>query len=135
VNKRVPENKLKIKIMKKLIFVVFVLAILLTTCSKENKIDDPQILEFSAYPTTLPKKDTVTFNIDAIGDNITFYDGKSIVSLDEEDLPLVYKIDKLRFRVTAPADTIYAYLTVVNIYDIDVIKEVTDSIELILLDE
>lgn len=121
--------------MKKLIFIVSVLAILLMTCSKENKIDDPQIIEFSASPTTLPKKDTVTFNIDARGEHITFYDGKSIVLLEEEDLPIVYTIDKLRFRVTPPADTIYARLTVVNIYDIDVIKEAKDSIELILLDE
>ncbi len=128
-------NKLNIKIMNKLIFMVYVLAILLITCSKEDKIDDPQILEFTAFPTTLPKKDTVTFNINAVGDNITFYDGKSIILLEEEDMPIVYIIDKLRFRVTAPADTIYARLTVVNIYDIDVIKEVSDSIQFILLDE
>jgi len=96
---------------------------------------DPKIIEFSATPNTLPKRDTVTFTIDAVGDNITFFDGKAINILNRKDLPMQYKVGKIRFRVTAPADTVWAKLTVVNAYSDDLIKEVTDSIEIILLDQ
>jgi len=126
---------LKMLPMKRIIIPAVILFALHISCEKENKIDDPKIIEFSATPTTLPKKDTVTFRIDAIGENITFFDGKKIIELDQEDLPITHKVDKLRLRVTAPADTLKAVLSVVNIYDADVIKEVSDTILIILLDE
>ncbi len=119
--------------MKKVVLITGILISVLSC--KKDFISDPKIIEFSATPTTLPKRDTVTFTINAVGDNITFYDGKAISVLDQSELPNQYKVGKIRFRVTAPADTIWARLTVVNAYSSDEIKEVTDSIQIILLDE
>jgi hypothetical protein len=119
--------------MKKFLLITGIIVSVIS-CTKD-KISDPKIIEFSANPTSLPKRDTVTFTIDAVGDNITFFDGKAINIIDQKDLPKQYKVGKIRFRVTAPADTVWAKLTVVNAYSDKLIKEVTDSIAIILLDE
>lgn len=116
---------------------IFLLALatgMLVSCSKVD-LDDPVISNFSAEPTTLPKRDSLTFQIDASGDYITFYDGKSTLDLSDKDMPYTHKAGRLRFRVTPPADTVWAKLAVVNVYDSENIKTKIDSIQLILLDE
>lgn len=124
----------KFKIMKKSVFVLVVFALVALGCSKENMIEDPVIREFSVSKTTFPKRDTVVFTIDAVGDKITFYDGKAIIDISDKEMPYIHVVDKIRFRVTPPADTVLASLAVVNIYSADVVKEAVQTIELILLD-
>jgi hypothetical protein len=120
--------------MKRFLILMTVVFAGVISCTKD-KIDDPVIYEFSATPTTLPSRDTVTFTINAFGDNITFYDGKTLISYEADDMPVTHKVGRIRFRITPPADTVYASLTVVNAYDKDNIKEVSREIEIILLDE
>lgn len=121
--------------MKNSVFILAVVVLLIAGCSKENKLDDPKIYEFSVSKTTFPKRDSVVFTVDAVGDNITFYDGKAIIDLSNVAMPYIHAVEKIRFRVTPPADTVIATLSVVNIYSTDVVKEETRTIELILLDE
>lgn len=120
--------------MKKSYILSLVIAGLLWGCAKVD-VPDPKINTFSADPTTFPRRDTITFNIDAEGDFITFYDGKAVIDLSETEMPYEHVVGRIRFNVTAPADTIYAKLAVTNVYDTDNIKSVTDSIKLILLDQ
>ena len=120
--------------MRKIFVALFAFSIVLLSC--ENKeVPDPKINNFTATPTTFPKRDTISFSIDAEGDFITFYDGKAIIDLSEEEMPYEHIVGRIRFRVTPPADTIWAKISVTNVYDTDNIKTVTDSIQLILLDE
>lgn len=120
-------------VMKKIITTLLVISAIVMSCEKID-LPDPKINTFSADPTTLPKRDPVTFTIDAEGDFISFYDGKTIIDLSEEDMPYTHNVERIRFRVTAPADTVWAKISVTNVYDTDNIKTVSDSIELILLD-
>lgn len=115
-------------------YIVFLVMAAITLGCANNDVPDPEIYTFTADRTTLPKRDTVIFNIDAEGDFITFYDGKAIIDLSEVDMPYEHVVEKIRFNVTAPADTVFAKLTVTNVYDTDHIKRKKDSIELILLD-
>ncbi|MEX0981307.1 MAG: hypothetical protein WD577_09635 [Bacteroidales bacterium] len=118
--------------MKKSYIVLLVIAGLAVGCSKTD-VPDPEIYTFSVDRTTFPSRDTVKFAIDAAGDFITFYDGKSVIDLSDEEMPYEHIVGKIRFRVTGDADTVYAKLAVTNVYDTDNIKSVNDSIELILL--
>ncbi len=115
-------------------YIVFLVIAALTLGCANNEVSDPEIFTFTADPTTLPKRDTVTFNIDAEGDFITFYDGKATLDLSEVDMPYEHVVEKIRFNVSAPADTVFAKLAVTNVYDTDNIKRKVDSIQLILLD-
>lgn len=119
--------------MKKIITTLLVISAIVMSCEKID-LPDPKINTFSADPTSLPKRDPVTFTIDAEGDFISFYDGKTIIDLSDEDMPYTHDVEKIRFRVTPPADTVWAKISVTNVYDTDNIKTVSDSIELILLD-
>lgn len=119
--------------MKRSYIVLLVIAAMTLGCAN-NEVPDPEIYTFTADPTSLPKRDTVIFNIDAEGDFITFYDGKATLDLSDIEMPYVHVVEKIRFNVTAPADTVYAKLAVTNVYDTDNIKRKVDSIELILLD-
>ncbi|MCF8226459.1 MAG: hypothetical protein K9J30_11335 [Bacteroidales bacterium] len=120
--------------MKKGIILSIVIAGMAFGCSNVD-VPEPQIYTFTAEPTSLPKRDTVKFNIDAEGDFIIFYDGKSTIDITEEEMPYKHVVQKIRFNVSAPADTVWARLAVTNVYDADHIKSVEDSIQLILLDE
>jgi hypothetical protein len=119
--------------MKRSYIVLLVIAAITLGCANKD-VPDPEIYSFTADPTTLPKRDTVVFNIDAEGDFITFYDGKATIDLSEVEMPYEHIVAKIRFNVSAPADTVYAKLAVTNVYDTDNIKRKVDSIELILLD-
>lgn len=119
--------------MRKILTTLFIISAIVMSCEKID-LPDPKIHTFTADPTTLPKRDPVTFTIDAEGDFISFYDGKTIIELSQEDMPIEYTVERIRFRVTPPADTVWAKISVTNVYDTDNIKTVSDSIELILLD-
>lgn len=119
--------------MKKSYIVFLVIAALAIGCAN-NDVPDPEIYTFTVDRTTFPKRDTVVFNIDAEGDFITFYDGKSTLDLSEVEMPYEHTIGRIRFNVTPPADTLYAKLAVTNVYDTDNIKRKVDSIQMILLD-
>ena len=120
--------------MRNFILLASLIGLMLTSC--ENKeVDDPVISTFEATPTSLPKRDTVRFTIDAAGDYITLYDGKAVLDISTEEMPYKHVVGRIRFRVTPPADTIWAKLSVTNVYDTDNIKTKTDSIEIILLDQ
>lgn len=119
--------------MRKLFTIVLAISAIAMSCETID-LPDPKINSFTADPTTLPKRDPVTFTIDAEGDFISFYDGKSIIDLSDEEMPYEHNIASIRFRVTPPADTVWAKISVTNVYDTDNIKSVSDSIELILLD-
>lgn len=119
--------------MKRRYLIIALLAVFFVGCNN-HQVPDPEINNFSADPTTLPKRDTVTFQIDAVGDFITFYDGKLTIDLSETEMPYEHVVSKIRFNVSPPADTIYAKIAVTNVYDTDNIKTVIDSIEIILLD-
>lgn len=116
--------------------VQIIIMLIVTTLVGCNKVDlpDPVIHNFTATPTTLPSRDTVTFSIDAEGDFISFYNGKATIDLSEEEMPYEYKVEKIRFRISPPADTVYAKLVVTNVYDTDQIKYARDSIKFILLE-
>ncbi|MFW5820926.1 MAG: hypothetical protein ACOCWA_06530 [Bacteroidota bacterium] len=119
--------------MKKIFIAILVISAIAMGCEKVD-LPDPKINTFTADPTSLPKRDPVTFTIDAEGDFISFYDGKSIIDLSEQDMPYEHTVERIRFRVTPPADTVYAKISVTNVYDTDNIISVSDSIQLILLD-
>ena len=120
--------------MKKYIYLFVFVAAMVAGCDR-HEVPEPQIHDFTANPTTLPHRDTVSFTIDAEGDHITFYDGKATLDLSDEEMPYESKVGKMRFRVTAPADTVWVKLAVTNVYDAEHIKTKIDSIEIILLDQ
>lgn len=119
----------------KRIYIVFLVIAAMTLGCANNDVPEPEIYTFTVDRTTLPSRDTITFNIDAEGDFITFYDGKSVIDLSEMEMPYEHVVGKIRFRVTAPADTVFAKLAVTNVYDTDNLKTKLDSIELILLEQ
>ena len=123
--------------MKTRIILSGILILLLTACEKKSDIPDPVINVFSATPAAIPNGDTVTFVVDAVGDHISFYNGKATVDISGQEMP--YE-ERVRFRIfgskfTPPADTIWAKLAVTNVYDTDNIKSKVDSIEVIILEK
>jgi hypothetical protein len=127
-------NYNKFTTMKTSIIILAAIAFSVISCNKENMIDDPAIKEFSVDKTSFPKRDTITFTINAVGETITFFDGKAMIDLSTKTMPYTHKVGRIRFSVTPPADTIYATLTAVNVYSADVVKQEKRKIELILLD-
>lgn len=122
--------------MTKKLITIAAIAALMVGCGKVE-LPDPVIHNFSANPITLPSEDTIDFTIDAEGDYITLYDGKATLDISDEEMPFEYQTQKLKlsFKVTPPADTVYAKLVVTNVYDAEQIKSVRDSIKFILLPE
>ena len=98
-------------------------------------MEEPVINVFSASPTTLPKKDTVVFQIDAKGDFISFYDGKQTIGLSDETMPYTHTVSKMRFLISGEADTIWSKIAATNVYDSENMKSKEDSIKIILLNE
>jgi hypothetical protein len=119
--------------MNKALTITLILASVIA-CSK-HEVPTPVIHEFSANPTTFPRRDTITFTINAEGDFITFFDGKALIDLSGKPMPYSHRVGRIRFNVSPPADTVWAKLAVTNVYDTDNIKSVSDSIELILLSQ
>lgn len=112
---------------------LILLGIFVLSCNRVD-LPEPQIHNFSIDRATFPKRDTVTYTIDAEGDFITFYDGKQVWDISSEEMPYEHIVGRIRFKVTPPADTVWAKLAVTNVYDTDNISTVEDSIKLILLD-
>ncbi len=120
--------------MRKPFLTILLLIGILAACEKKE-VDEPVISHFSADPTTLPKRDTVTFTIDAKGDFITFYNGKATIDISDKKMPYTHEVAKLRFLISGDADTIWSKLAVTNVYDSENIKSKEDSIKIILLDQ
>jgi len=102
---------------------------------KKIDVPEPQINTFTVDRSTFPRRDTVKFTIDAAGDFIKFYDGKAVIDLGDVEMPYEHVVGRIRFNVTGDADTVYAKLAVTNVYDTDHIKSISDSIQLILLNQ
>jgi len=117
--------------MKKLLYIIPVLMAVVLSCEKE--VEAPVIVTFTANPTTLVRTDTVTFTVDAVADFVILFNGKNIVDLSGEEMPVTHQIARIKSSVTAPGDTVWAKLVVKNVYDTDNMKTVTDSIQIILL--
>lgn len=120
--------------MSKRFFLFAAIAALLVSCGKVD-LPDPVIHNFSASPISLAASDTITFTIDAEGDFVTLYDGKTTLDISGEEMPYTHSTMRLKlsFRITPPADTLYPKIVVTNVYDTDNIISVRDSIQVILL--